>query len=93
MLKRMCIFLVNVPVVYNRVLSELVDCELSQLLRLLSAKVLSAGERAEFCVIQTEHGTEAGSALSPSYGLPMHLRSSAGWMLWSATDQTQVHVL
>jgi len=73
-----------------RLFSELVDCELSELLRLLSAEVLPAGERAQLCLVQAQHGAEAGPALSGSHGLPVHLRSSTSRLLRSSTDQTQV---
>lgn len=62
-----------------------------QLLRLLPAAVLPAGERQELRVLQALHGAEAHPALPCPHGLPVHLRGPAGGFGARARHPEAVH--
>jgi hypothetical protein len=70
-------------------MSELTDCQLPELLRVLQTAFLSAGKRAKFRLVQKIRCAQAGTSLSGSHGLPVHIRRVASWLLRCASDSSQ----
>ena len=48
-------------------------------------KILHSGERAQLCVIQSQHVIETDTLLSPAYGIPVHIWCFASWELRCAS--------
>ena len=59
-------------------LQEFAHRLLPQLLRLLQAAVLPAGECPQLCLVQAQHGAQVNPAQFAAYGLPVHIWGVTG---------------
>ena len=72
--------------------SQLSDCVLFKLLRLLPTSIFYLGKRAQFRIFQAEYGPEINYALLGSHGLPVHIRSlTSGKLRRFANEKTGFH--